>query len=218
MIEARTNALRALALLGLAVTLPEPGARGKHDGNIAVSGDVARTVRGVTSTDRAFFVASLNVDSAVDTPRSRQVTFKPLASFPGSLDFRDPWSPTSSVVAFDAPDGLYVFDAAATPPSRTRLLGGGVSTLSWSPDGRWLLCRIESGGGLASLAAVPISGAAPSSLVQEADVGNSVWATDGSIFYWGRQTGIRYSLDPPSEWRAANPHPLPESEQASSRS
>ena len=166
MIGARTTALRAVAFLGLAVTFPEePGARRMHDGSIGVYGDVAGTVRDVTSTDRVLFAVLRNVDSAVDTPRSRQVTFKPLASFPGSLDFRDPWSPISSVVAFDAPDGLYVFDAAATPAAPMRLRNVGASTLSWSPDGRWLLCRFESGGGLASLVAVPISGAAPSSLV-----------------------------------------------------
>jgi hypothetical protein len=81
----------------------------------------------------------------------------------------DPWSPNGRFLALHKVDGVYVFDVSRVGDSPRRVLPDRAPYHSWSPDGGWLVCRVESGTdwkrGLYSLVAVPATGGKPVTLI-----------------------------------------------------
>jgi hypothetical protein len=87
-----------------------------------------------------------------------------------------------------------------------------VLSFGWSPDGRWLVCNVQSAQefqeDLSSLVAVSVDGGEPVTLIEKANIGRFCWATDGAIYFWERDAGIRQRLAPPSSWTSANAAPF----------
>lgn len=146
------------------------------------------------------------------------VTFHHFTTLPGELpqsNKHDAWSPVGRRLAYQSWNGsgwdLQVYDAEQ--PSNPPLLlhsGDASRIVSWSPDGRWLLCVMQDDilSGLYSLVAFPVTvGAPPHVLVASRKISWATWGANGKIYYWDRETGERLRLDPPAEGSALSAGP-----------
>ena len=150
-----------------------------------------------------------------------QVSLRRLATLVGGLPPRDSWSPVGRRLVYQSWNGssydLQVYDAEYPSTPLAVHSGDFSGRISWSPDGTWLLCQMQTQmdrdrfTGLYSLVGFPlIAGATPHILLARAEIDYGVWAANGNIYYWNWSTGERRSLDPPSEWSASNPGPFPD--------
>lgn len=125
----------------------------------------------------------------------------------------DPWSPNGRFLALQRAGELYVYDMSRPGEAPRRVLAQNVPYLAWSPDGGWLLCRVQSGEeqqkDLFSLIAVPVDSGGPVTVVAHADVGPFLWGSDGKIYFWHLHADARRELDGPPAWHAQNSSPRP---------
>jgi hypothetical protein len=123
----------------------------------------------------------------------------------------DPWSPNGRYVALRRSDGLYVLDLDHLGSPPRQVLDRIVPYHVWSPDGNWLLCRVQTpeewAKGFHSLVAVPVDSGVPEAVIEKADIGPFVWASDGRIHFWYRNGPARGMLQAPVTWQIRNPLP-----------
>src|SRR5262249_17167339 len=122
-----------------------------------------------------------------------------------------PWSPAEPRLAYRTKAGLFVFDAAAPKSKPLHAFRGPVVDYTWSPDGGWLLVvtvRSLEKGRVTSLVAVPVGEGRAGTEVEQSDIVNMVWATDGTISYGGWGTPYPHHLPPPAAWRANHAGPF----------
>jgi hypothetical protein len=168
---------------------------------LKTSGGAANT----PSTDGNVFTAVLDSASVGASPGIPVgAAFMQMVALDGTYGTYPPWSPTKPHLAFRTVAGLFVLDATTTGSQPLQVFQGPVADYTWSPDGDWLLLVTasteEARKGLASLVAVPETGGTAATVIDKADVGNFVWGTDGSIYYWEREAPRFRQLAPPATW------------------
>jgi hypothetical protein len=123
-------------------------------------------------------------------PVHGHAVFERLVSLTWSMPYcpagGSPWSPTGGLLAVDSAGCLGIFDAThpGVPP---RILFTPTSSpanmsISWSPDGKWIACRVGYQED-SRLWAIPLSGDKPIWIGSPgADTWPFVWAGDGYIY------------------------------------
>ena len=131
--------------------------------------------------------------------------FYAIAAF-DSLDIVGPgaWSPRGERLALRCwTSALYVWDARR--PSRQPLqvlrAAEAIHSVSWSPDGSWLVAWVAGAEPQARTAiiAARATGGAEVVMSEEAGIRGAAWGPDGRIYAW---IGRRHrAMDPPAAWR-----------------
>lgn len=134
------------------------------------------------------------------------VWFQETAVLSGSFPYREPWSPSGSILIYNGgdPHGLWAFDPANPDEGSRLLIDKDVQYISWSPDGTWLVGSYRSGprGGEKHLIAFPVAGDGDREVELPASRNRChfMWGSDGGIYYWTRgPEPVR--IEPPAAWR-----------------
>ncbi len=131
--------------------------------------------------------------------------FMEQASFSGWLPYKHAWSPVGSLLAVGTEDGLLVYDADSRSSIATRVLDSPVTYVAWSPDARWIACKVRDAvGGRERIDRIVASSVDGSNVVEihepSHNLGHIYWGTDGFLYCWLTGSGERQRFEPPLEW------------------
>lgn len=166
---------------------------------------------GVLLQVSTLLLVSGQTDPSTRVPQIQVERIRSLLGF-STIWFHGSWSTRGTLLALNGPGGLYVWDASRPRTNPRKVMEGYWGYASWSPDGRWLACLSGGPWPPKTVVAVAADGSEKRLLYDgNGDPWPMLWASDGSIYYWDRESidpERARRIAPPTAWLARKPGPF----------